>query len=106
MGPGSSVLPCRFIGERWYGGASTGLLQLGGDAWPLSCPDRAGHWGGCFIPGPVIWGQWLVSCAAGTAKCDGNGRGRDLWSDPASSPRVRDREEPGGQAIRARSDPV
>lgn len=35
-GPGSGTLPCCFIEERWYQGASPCLLQLGGDAQPLS----------------------------------------------------------------------
>lgn len=42
-GPGSSVLLCHFIGERWYGGVSTSAAA-GGHTQPLGCPGGPGHW--------------------------------------------------------------
>lgn len=43
---------------------------------------------GCFIPWYGIWRGMagILHCRVGKAEVVGDGRGRDLWSDPASRP--------------------
>lgn len=60
-GPGSSVLLCHFIEERWCGGESTSAAA-GEHTQPLGCPAGPGHW---VLHRAGSGGGWLAFCTTG-----------------------------------------
>lgn len=83
-GPGSSVLLCHFIEERWYRGESTSAArgEAPTDSWLPWWTWALG------APWSRIWRGMagILLQRVGKAEVVGDGRGSDLWSDPASNP--------------------
>lgn len=80
-GPGSSVLLCHFIEEGWYGGESTSAAAGGTHSLLAALLDLGASW--CRIWRGMAG---ILHYRVGKAEVVGDGRGRDLWSDPALSP--------------------